>query len=132
MQKGKSRIFLISWLILPIVLVWLSTNYLIGLGKHPVWEKSEEEINASTADITKTESDQIDKIHWDGSGLITLWFDDAWTQQFTIAAPILEKNNQVGTLSVPTGMVGFENYMSWSQLEMLYKSGWEITSHTVH
>ena len=34
----KNRLPLISWLILPLFVLWLSTNYLIGLTKPTEWQ----------------------------------------------------------------------------------------------
>lgn len=133
MKLENFRIFLASWLILPFVLVWLSTNYLIGLNRRPVWQmESNPKENQVLAQTTHIAENDIEKIHWKGEGMVTLWFDDAWTSQFTVAMPLLEEKHMVGALAVPTGMIGFDDYMSWNQVKLLEHKGWEITSHTIH
>lgn len=128
----NKRWSLVTWLFIPLLLVWLSTNYLIGV-IHP-------DINWPSSDLPSQNSIKevpiqqpkivIPKYKWQGTGLVTLWFDDAWTSQYTDAFPILEKNGLKGALAVPTGLVGYDDYMGWSQIKRLQYKGWEITSHT--
>lgn len=134
MKLENFRIFLASWLILPLILVWMSTNYLVGLNRHPVWEVTDtpHENTEVLGKFTESGESDIQKIHWTGQGMVTLWFDDAWVSQFTVAYPMLEEKGMVGSLAVPTGMIGFDDYMSWNQIRLLQYKGWEINSHTIH
>ncbi|MGB6976674.1 MAG: polysaccharide deacetylase family protein [Gammaproteobacteria bacterium] len=66
------------------------------------------------------------------TGLITLWFDDAWLSQYTSGAiQLMNKAGFVGAMSVPTGLVGDPEFMTWDQLRALQANGWETTSHSV-
>ncbi|MCL4384247.1 polysaccharide deacetylase family protein [Patescibacteria group bacterium] len=129
---NNNRIFFISWLVIPVVLVWLSTNYLIGLNRQTKWqtENNPKESQAQIQSATDVIDENIQPIKWNGQGLVTIGFDDAWNSQFGVAYPILEARHLKATLAVPTGLVGDPDYMSWSQIRMLSHKGWEITSHT--
>ncbi len=133
MKLDNFRILMPSWLLVPIIMVWLSTSYLMGLTRKPVWETSANPKDAvlSATAVNQANIPEIERIHWENKGLVTLWFDDAWLSQFTTALPLLEDHSMVGALAVPTGMVGFDDYMSWNQIGLLQSKGWEIASHTV-
>lgn len=113
---------MLSWLIIPFLGVALSMGFLVGLTRHPSWE--------SNAYIPKTVTASFSQLNWQKTGLITLWFDDAWKSQYTTAYPILEKYNLVGSLAVPTKLIGYDAYMNWPQVKYLQHKGWEINSHT--
>ena len=68
---------------------------------------------------------------------VIITFDDGWTSDYYKALPIMQTNNQQGTVFIITGEVaggtgrqGFE-YMNMSQLKALYSAGWDLSSHTV-
>jgi peptidoglycan/xylan/chitin deacetylase (PgdA/CDA1 family) len=68
---------------------------------------------------------------------VIITFDDGWTSNYYKALPIMQTNNQQGTVFIITGEVaggtgrqGFE-YMNMSQLNALYSAGWDLSSHTV-
>ncbi len=133
MIETKDRIFLFSWLIVPVVMVWISTNYLIGINKRPTWDNQSNpktNIYAERPVADNLTPKEISRIKWQNQGLVTLWFDDAWASQYTIGFPLLEEKGLVGALSVPTKLVGLGDYMSWNQIKILQYKGWEITSHS--
>jgi peptidoglycan/xylan/chitin deacetylase (PgdA/CDA1 family) len=125
MKKGSQpleRWPFLAWLILPIIVFWLSVSYLVGSKQPPAWvtEKLPQ----------KNEPQPRQARQWGGNGLITFWFDDAWTSQFTVAFPILAKEQMKAALSVATSLVGYDQYLNWAQINRLQESGWEIASHT--
>ncbi|MHB0914751.1 MAG: polysaccharide deacetylase family protein [Thermoleophilia bacterium] len=62
---------------------------------------------------------------------VLLTFDDGYADNYTLAAPILEKYGFSGTFFIITGMAGIEGYMTWDQVLDLEGRGMEIGSHTV-
>lgn len=74
---------------------------------------------------------KIPSFQWKGTGLITLWFDDAWTTQFTVALPMMEKAGFKGAVSVAIQFICTSEFMNWDQLRMLQAKGWETTAHSV-
>lgn len=116
---------LLPWIVLPLLVVWISINYLIGALKQPAWDHIAYGTNLSPAAQVSAP-----KLHWKNTGLVTFWFDDAWLSQYTIAFPILETAGYTASLSVPTRLIGFDDYLSWPQVKRLQFKGWEITSHS--
>jgi peptidoglycan/xylan/chitin deacetylase (PgdA/CDA1 family) len=125
---NSSRIFLLSWLIVPLMVLWISTNYIIGLTHKPAWSSN----GASTASMTAPVIDApaIQPLQWNNEPLITLWFDDAWQTQFSEAYKQMHSRGLTGSLAVPTSFVGQDSYMGWSQIKLMQHEGWEISSHT--
>jgi peptidoglycan/xylan/chitin deacetylase (PgdA/CDA1 family) len=66
-----------------------------------------------------------------GKGLISLTFDDGWTNQATNAGPILKAANLPGTFYLISDYLGAGPYMSVAQAKSLQAAGSEIGSHTV-
>jgi peptidoglycan/xylan/chitin deacetylase (PgdA/CDA1 family) len=67
-----------------------------------------------------------------GAGkLAAFTFDDGDVSVFEEAYPILSAIGAPGTLFVSPAAVGHAGAVSWSQLETLVRSGWEIGSHGV-
>lgn len=130
MLQDKLKMGLVTWLLLPAIMVWFSINYLIGLGHRVVWDNGTS--NTSTQSGVITNKSVTVPYHWRGEGVVTIWFDDAWASQYVHAAPLLEDHHWLAALAVPTGSVGFDSYMNWNQISLLYQKGWEITSHTVN
>ncbi len=69
---------------------------------------------------------------------VAIVFDDGWTSQIYKAFPIMQANNQAGTVFIITGEVPGATgqsdemeYMNLSQLNKLYAAGWDLSSHTV-
>lgn len=126
----NNRLFLLSWIVVPLLLVWISTNYLLGLGKNIAWQNNSAVSDVQGSTVQEVKSVYAEPLRWNGNGLITLWFDDAWQNQFSAGLPIMEKYSLKGALAVPTGFVNFDAYMGWSQIKLLQTKGWEITSHS--
>lgn len=131
--KFKLRLPLLSWTIIPFMGMWLSINYLIGMTRSPAWV-SEKQLNRQIlsyqSEYQNNSSGSIPVFKWEGTGLITFWFDDAWYSQYSTAFPILNEKKFAAALAVPTGLVGEDSYMSWAHLRRLQSQKWEITSHT--
>lgn len=130
-EKQKVSHSFLYWLIVPLVLVWLSIGYVTGIVRDkPFWQRS---------DVTSPESiSAVPYFQEHGSfeenldqPFITFWFDDAWLSQYQEAYPLLKKNNFTGTIAIPINAVETPNYMNWSQLQVMQKNGWEMTNHSV-
>jgi peptidoglycan/xylan/chitin deacetylase (PgdA/CDA1 family) len=66
---------------------------------------------------------------------IILTFDDGWTDDFTVAFPILQKHCMVGTFFPPVAWVNRSNgskVLTWPMIEEMSRGGMEIGSHTVN
>jgi hypothetical protein len=117
------------WLIVPLIVVWLSVGYFYGFVKeNPSWTKTGYALNANK--IVKPfikEYPSVDKKS--GHAFITIWLDDAWLSQYLTAYPILKQNGFPGTIAVPTEAVEKPGYVNWAQLRILQGSNWEITNH---
>jgi peptidoglycan/xylan/chitin deacetylase (PgdA/CDA1 family) len=124
---SQKRWSLITWVFIPLILAWISTNYLIGVLRPPQWGTVA--VQSPTNQVEQVKN-TIPKVSYQGKGLVTLWFDDAWITQYTVAYPMLEKYGYKGALAVPTKLVGVDSYMSWPQVKRMDNAGWEITSHT--
>lgn len=61
---------------------------------------------------------------------VLLTFDDGYQDNFSIAAPILEKYRLVATFYVVTDQIGSGEYMTWDQVTELDRRGMDIGSHT--
>lgn len=63
---------------------------------------------------------------------IILTFDDAFEDQYTNAYPLLKRYGFVGTFFIITRFLDErrDEYMSWSEVELLHASGMEIGSHS--
>lgn len=73
----------------------------------------------------------IQSFTWQGTGLITLWFDDAWISQYTVAFPIMEKAGFKGAVAVAINFLCKIQFMTWDQVRILQNHGWETTAHTI-
>ncbi len=120
----------LSWLIVPLLFTWIGTNYIVGImEQNPAWNKSDDkEMMYVASDPFQVKYPSIEK---STSGLITIWFDDAWISQYMIAAPILKEANMKAAIAVPTDTVGYPNFANWAQLRSLQRDGWEIDNHSV-
>ena len=122
------RLPLLSWILLPLLILWLSVGYVIGLTKPIAWENGKEPVKA----VYMYEDPKTPEFIWEGTGLVTLWFDDAWYSQYSVAFPIMEEYGMKGALAVPSGLINYDEYMSWPQVQRMQHKGWEITSHSVN
>jgi peptidoglycan/xylan/chitin deacetylase (PgdA/CDA1 family) len=59
-------------------------------------------------------------------------FDDGRTNNYYNALPVLDKYGVVATFYIIPGRLEGSRYMSWAQVDELYKKGHEIGSHTVN
>lgn len=117
------------WLLIPILAFWLVINYVIGqLNSTPAWRQTQ--ALGGSQEVLPYQPKFAD-ISLDGKGLITLWFDDAWSSQYFAAAPVLRQHGFHAAIAVPTGSVGYDAYVNWAQLRALQQDGWEITNHSV-
>lgn len=63
---------------------------------------------------------------------VILTFDDGWLSVHDKAYPIMQSNNQTGVAFVYITPItgGYPDFMQKTQLNSLYGSGWDISSHT--
>lgn len=123
----SQKLNLISWLVLPILVLWITTNYLIGINKKTEWEN----VAPIASNVSQEQARAAPLFEWRQTGLVTLWFDDAWYSQYSIGFPILEEKGLKGAIAVATDLVDGESYMTWPQIRRLQYNGWEITSHSL-
>ena len=125
--KNNSRPQMLKWAVLPIVILVITGLFIVYSSK----PSNDTQITENTTYQGETISYKgIPDVMLKGNGVLTLWFDDAWESQFEEAFPYLVKNNISAALAVPTELVGYDAYMTWDQVRLLAKSGWEITSHS--
>jgi peptidoglycan/xylan/chitin deacetylase (PgdA/CDA1 family) len=64
--------------------------------------------------------------------VVIVMFDDGWLSQYTNALPILESYGYKASFAIyPKAIDGqYTDYMTWSQIETLSKTGYDIESHT--
>lgn len=62
--------------------------------------------------------------------IVSITFDDGNEEDFTIFWPMLKKYNLRGTFYVITDQIGLKGKLTFEQLNILYKNGNEIGSHT--
>jgi hypothetical protein len=118
------------WLVVPLVMVWFSASYLFGsFTDHPLWLQSNSSVGSSSKIVPYLNT--LPDLPAAKTGYITLWFDDAWLSQYLIAFPLFQKYNFPGVIAVPSSAIETPEYMNWAQLQVLQKSGWEITNHSV-
>ena len=63
---------------------------------------------------------------------VIITFDDGWLSVHDKAYPIMQTNNQTGVAFVYIAPItgGYPDFMQQTQLNRLYGSGWDISSHT--
>jgi peptidoglycan/xylan/chitin deacetylase (PgdA/CDA1 family) len=133
-----ARISLLSWFIIPLLVVWIAINYLVGSLRQPIWQTNVLEqpnaVNRSHVSAAQpaviTPKNTPPPLYWQGEGLVTFWFDDAWESQYSSAFPILEDAGFKASLAVPTRLVDSPAYMTWPQIKRIYYKGWEINPHS--
>lgn len=129
----KFNLGFLNWVILPVLLSIVSVNYLLNNILDPRWDIASAQ-NNSVSNSQESRQNQplptFKPIKWQGEGLVTFWFDDAWASQYETALPILQKYQYPGTIAVPTGLVGYRSYMNWYQIKRAQHLGWEVTAHS--
>ena len=63
-------------------------------------------------------------------GMVTFWFDDGASEDYTAIYPLFEAQGEVGALSLITDTVDAEAGVTYAQALTMQNSGWEITNHT--
>jgi peptidoglycan/xylan/chitin deacetylase (PgdA/CDA1 family) len=92
---------------------------------------SSDNSNASDTSATSTDNSQEPAADTsNGSGMVSIDFDDGWSSGFEKGAPILEAAGYKGTYFIISSAVGESNYMSWSDIASLEQGGNEIGDHT--
>lgn len=128
MKENKKSISLLLWLVAPFLFVWISFQYLVG-NISPVSAKKSRNIPFQKYLV---EAPSFPKIESYKGGLLTIWFDDAWSSQYSVAKPILDNAGVKAAIAVPTAYPKYDAYISWEKLRELQADGWEITSHSVN
>lgn len=59
-----------------------------------------------------------------------LTFDDGYSDNFTVAGPVIDAAGGRATFFVPSGLIGTGEHMTWEQIRELSETGFEIGSHT--
>ena len=126
------RLTLISWLIIPAVLTSFVFSYFVKGIRETFGSDENIDLVSPKVEFDKTviREKLVSGFEWNGEGVVTLMFDDAWLSQYEVAYPILNSRNIKASLAVPTDSIGEKNYMGWWHVEKLQYDGWEITSHT--
>lgn len=130
MSPPHGRHSFLFWLILPGIMVWLTVGYITGiLFDKPKWLTSASV--SESENIVPYFTEHNDFTEDLDQPFLTFWFDDAWLSQYTLAYPILSKNDFLGTIAVPVNAIETSDYMNWAQLRNVQKNGWEINNHTL-
>lgn len=88
--------------------------------------------NLALVAATKPAPNPSKPIRPSSAGLVTLTFDDGWTNQYTNAFPIMKSSgNMPGTFYLISSYLGSGAYMSVDQAKQIQAAGSEIGSHTV-
>jgi peptidoglycan/xylan/chitin deacetylase (PgdA/CDA1 family) len=128
----QERVSLLTWVIIPFLVLWISVNYIIGNFKQTAWRTpgaDDSQVLAKQTSEVRVQS-PVTPFYWSGSGVVSFWFDDAWETQYTSAFPVLDAKGYKASLAVPTRLVDDPAYMSWPQVKRLYYKGWEIDPHS--
>lgn len=62
---------------------------------------------------------------------VIITFDDGYDNAYINAFPILKKYGLTGSFAIPTGLIGRNGYMTWSQIKKMKAQGQEFVAHTV-
>ncbi len=127
LNLDQNRLFLLSWMTIPIILVWISVSYLVGLTNHPIWDPAN---NVCLTSAVAPAPPKLASFTWQHTGLISIWFDDGWKSQYYTAFPLLQQKKLPAAIAVVTGYVGLPDYLNWAQLKRMQYLGWETTAHT--
>ena len=63
---------------------------------------------------------------------ILLTFDDGYTDNNTLALPLMKQYGMIGDFAIITGRVGDTGYMTWDQIKELQAAGNYFSSHTIN
>jgi peptidoglycan/xylan/chitin deacetylase (PgdA/CDA1 family) len=120
----KKRFLLALAIVIIVGFMWVVTNFLQDA-------LPEIENRICSIYMGPSEPPTIPQFQWHNTGVITLWFDDAWLSQFTTAAPMMEKFGFKGALAIALKFICKPYFMTWGEARTLQSKGWEITSHSV-
>jgi len=73
----------------------------------------------------------VPPFNWQHTGLVTIWYDDAWLSQYKVAFPLMQQFQFPGAVAVASGLVCYSAFLTWDELRTMQKAGWETTAHTV-
>ena len=59
-----------------------------------------------------------------------LTFDDGYEDNFTVAYPYLMNKGVRGTIFVVTSTVNTKEHLTWQQMKLMTRDGWDLQSHT--
>jgi len=61
---------------------------------------------------------------------VILTFDDGYEEDYTTTYPILKERGIVATSYIVTNDIGKKGYLSWDQIKIMAKDGWDFQCHT--
>lgn len=64
------------------------------------------------------------------TGKIMLGFDDGILSQYTEGFSYMQSKGIRGTIALPHGLIGLNNYCSQAQLDEMYAAGWDFVGHS--
>jgi peptidoglycan/xylan/chitin deacetylase (PgdA/CDA1 family) len=62
--------------------------------------------------------------------LVTFWFDDGASTDYTILRPLFAAQGEVGAISIVTDIADGGAALTWTQAHTMEDEGWEITNHS--
>lgn len=105
-------------------------DFIVGTGK-PDWNRIS---SVKIAFQTKSSTQATISLHeistYNAKPMCSFWFDDGWKSTYTEAFPVLEEKGFQGVLSVISSHVGYENFCSKAELDVMYEAGWDLVNHT--
>lgn len=60
---------------------------------------------------------------------VLLTFDDGYSDNYTLAMPLLRRYHFPAVAFISPGMIGTPGYLTWDQVKELHKSSWDILPH---
>lgn len=116
-QEQLIRLFFIVLVLVPIITAFV---FLMQIGK---------KIYCDLQPFQITPPMEIKPYVWQQTGLITLWFDEAFSSQVSLEViRLMDKYGFVGALSIPTNFICTKGYASWNEILSLQTKGWETLS----
>lgn len=115
-----------SWLLIPVLAVWLTTNYLVATFKKPLWTQNQNVLG--TTDAVPAEIENQNNLVWNKQAVVTLWFSQPSLSFYRNAYPLIKSQSLNAAISLSPQLIGKDNYMNWTQVKKLQSDGWEIAS----
>lgn len=105
-------------------------DFLVGSGA-PEWNEISAIKIAYGTEANAVSTIKLNEIStYEARPMCSIWFDDGWKSTYTDAYPVMKEKNIKGILSVVSSCVGSPAFVSESELNELYSSGWDLTNHT--